>query len=144
MSYISSLRTHTLVVEQKKLVGSTNNQFKIVAHNVPIHYNEVYLRNVRISGSGGAVPAVIYARFSLSQTQTFICINVEASDALTLRDSIYPFYPNSTNDTERLIAHGDKASAIMNSTVSLVTFDTAGIMNPFIDYTSVVFELVLR
>lgn len=144
MSYISALRTHTLVIEQKKLVGSTNNQFKIAAHNVPIKYNEVYLRNVRISGSGGAVPAVVYARFSLPQTQTFLSIIVEGADALTMRDSIYPFFPQTTNDQERLIAHGDGASAIMNSTVTLVTFDASGVMTPFTDYTSAVVELVLR
>lgn len=146
MSYISALRTHTLVVEHKKLVGSTINSFKVASPttSAPIKYNEVYLRNVRISGSAGAVPAVIYARFNLSQTQTYLSITVEGNDVLTLRDAVYPFYPQTTNDQERLIAHGDRASAVMNSTISLVTFDTTGVMTPFTDYTSAVVELVLR
>jgi hypothetical protein len=143
-SYLASLRTHSLVFVQKKLVGSPKNTIKIAANNIPIVYNEVYLRNIRISGSGGAVPAVIFARFSLAQTQTFLSVLVEETGVITMRDSIFPFYPNTVNDQERLIAHGERASSIMNSTVSLVTFDTAGVMVPFTDFTEAVVELVLR
>lgn len=138
---------HTIVLHHVKLVGSTTNSFRITGHyERDIKYREVYLRNVRVTGNGGALPAVVYLKMGLTQSQCYFTLAVDTAETVILRDTMVPFFPNTTNDQDRLLASSENGleKALMNAKIELVSFNTNGIMTPFIDYTDCVVELVLK
>lgn len=145
-----SAQTRVITIVHNKLVGTANNKVRIAhdqLHGSSFGYNALYVRNINVSGNGGALPAVLFVTFGIDLSQCYTTTTFDRGEVEKETGTRIPYYTANSADSRRLIAQcnvGEKRS-IENKEITIQTIDvTTGRFGPFTDYTSFVVELEIE
>lgn len=144
---------HTVIASHSKAQASVINSFKVLSNlqrlNVAsardLGFNRIYVRNFRVWGNSGTIPATVLMRVALKAVpQVVFSSAVELGDPVNDMVSMLPVYPGINNDVERLLCENRERQKFEEVTVTLTTISNAGVESAFTDYTNVVVEFVLQ
>lgn len=144
---------HTVIAQHAKAQATAVGAFKVLttmkglnaAEERDLAFSRLYVRNFRVSGNSGTIPAMVLMRLKLSNTpQVVSCVAVELADPTNDMVHLLPVYPGINNDVERLICENRTHQKFQDVLISLSTISAAGVESAFTDYTNVLVEFVLQ